>query len=99
MLRVEFLKLCLFTGLAGVSGVASGSEELPNDLTDVLRGIGVTRWSAALRDGVLKVRCEVADFDALARKAGALGDGKVRVARNMLSFERKGRKMELSLLA
>jgi hypothetical protein len=99
MLRVEFLKLCLFTGLAGVSGVATGTEELPIDLTDALREIGVTKWSVALRDGILKVRCQVADFDALARKAGSLGDGKVRVARNMLSFERKGRKMELSLLA
>ncbi|MEY3897070.1 MAG: hypothetical protein RLZZ214_2591, partial [Verrucomicrobiota bacterium] len=37
--------------------------------------------------------------DALSRKAGVLGDGKVRVARNTLSFVRKGQRMELDLIA
>ena len=62
-----------------------GAEELPADIHDALREIGVRKMSSALDGGVLRIRCQVTDFDALSRKAGVLGDGKVRVARNTLS--------------
>ena len=100
MVRVEFLRICLFTGLAGAVGITtSGAEELPADLHEALREIGVRKLSAALTGGVLRIRCQVTDFDALSQKAGALGDGNVRVARNTLSFVRKGQRMELDLIA
>jgi hypothetical protein len=100
MLRIEFLRVCLFTGLAGAVGVTTGgAEELPADLHEALREIGVRKLSSALTGGVLRIRCQVNDFDALARKAGAIGDGKVRVAHNTLSFVRKGQSMELELIA
>ena len=100
MLRVEFLRVCLFTGLAGAVGITtSGAEELPADLHEALREIGVRKLSSALTGGVLRIRCQVTDFDALSQKAGTLGDGKVRAARNTLSFVRKGQRMELDLIA
>ena len=100
MRRTEFLKICLFTGVAGAAGITTAAaEELPADIHDALREIGVRKMSSALNGGVLRIRCQVTDFDALSRKAGTLGDGKVRVARNTLSFVRKGQRMELDLIA
>jgi hypothetical protein len=100
MRRVEFLRACLFTGLAGAVGITtSGAEELPADLHEALSEIGVRKLSSSLTGGVLRIRCQVTDFDALSRKAGALGNGNVRVARNTLSFVRKGQRMELELIA
>lgn len=100
MRRTEFLKICLFTGLAGAAGITTGAaEELPADIHDALREIGVRKLSSTLSSGVLRIRCQVTDFDALSRKAGVLGDGNVRVARNTLSFVRKGQRMELDLIA
>jgi hypothetical protein len=100
MQRTDFLRLCFFTGLAGAVGITTrGAEELPADIHDALREIGVRKLSSALSGDVLRIRCQVTDFDALSRKAGVLGDGKVRVARNTLSFVRKGQRMELDLIA
>lgn len=100
MLRTDFLRICLFTGLAGAAGIStSTAEDLPGDLNDALRAIGATKLSSAFRGGVLSIRCKIQDFDAFSRKAGNLGDGHVRVERNTMSFVRKGQSMELELIA
>ena len=100
MLRTEFLRVCLFTGLAGAVGISSSSAgELPADIHAALREIGAAELSSELRDGVLRIRCKITDFDAFSRKAGDLGDGKVRVKCNILIFVRGGQSMELELVA
>lgn len=97
MLRNEFIKICLFSGIATVSGIAtSEAEELPADLNEALASAGLTKCRVVANPGVLKIRAHVANLEAFARKAGALGDGQVRVTKNTLIFERTGQRMELS---
>lgn len=98
MQRKDFIRICAFAGVAGVSGVAK-SEVVSGDLHAALREIGVSRWTVVRDGAALHLRCQVKDFDALARKAGTLGDGKVRVAGNTLSFGRQGRQIALELIA
>lgn len=99
MLRNQFIKICLLSGLAAASGIAtSEAETLPGDLHKALLGAGLTRCKATLKDGVLRIQARVADVEAFTHKAARLGDGKVRVAKNTLSFERQGQRMELSLI-
>lgn len=99
MLRNHFIKICLLSGVAAASGIAtSEADSLPVDLHDELLGAGLTHCKATLKSGVLRIRARVGDIEAFSKKAALLGDGKVRVARNTLSFERQGQRMELNLL-
>ncbi len=100
MLRNQFIKICLLSGVAAASGIAtSEAESLPADLHDALLGAGLTRCKASMKNGVLRIRAEIADVETFSHKAARLGDGKVRVAKNTLSFERQGQRMELNLIA
>lgn len=100
MLRNHFIKICLLSGVATATGIATGdAESLSADLHDELQRAGLTHCKATLKSGVLHIRARVGDMDAFSKKAALLGEGKVRVAKNTLSFQRQGQRMELNLLA
>lgn len=99
MLRNHFIKICLLSGAAAASGIATGdAATLPVDLHEELLGAGLIRCKAIQKAGVLRIRARIADLEAFSRKAARLGDGKVRVVKNTLTFERQGQRMELNLI-
>ncbi len=99
MLRNHFIKICLLSGVAAASGIAtSEADTLPADLHDELLGAGLTHCKGTLKAGVLCIRARIEDIEAFSKKAALLGEGKVRVAKNTLSFERQGQRMELNLI-
>ena len=98
MKRLEFLRLCALAGVAGSTGIAS-AEEARLELHSALKDAGVSDWSIRNEGDLLCIRCKVGNFDALARKAAALGDGKVQAKGNSLSFQRQGRRILMELNA
>lgn len=99
MKRLEFLRLCALAGVAGSTGIASASEEAPLELSAALKEAGLANWSVREEGDLLRIRCKVGNFDSLARKAAALGDGKVKASGSSLSFERQGRRILMELSA
>jgi hypothetical protein len=97
MKRLEFMRLCVLTGVAGSTGLANGSDSLPSDLSQALKGAGVTSWKISEDGEILRLKGKVSDFEMLARKAALLGEGKVAAKGNTLSFQRQGRQMTLDL--
>lgn len=98
MNRMEFVRLCVLGGIAGATGVAS-AEVLPADFGSSLKEAGLTRCKVIEDGTTLRVRCHIGNLDAFTRKAGSLGDGKVKVAGNRLSFVRQNRQISLELIA
>jgi hypothetical protein len=100
MKRLEFLRLCALAGVAGSTGIASPeSDSSHQDLQSALKAAGITGWDIREEGETLHIRCQVSDFDALSRKAAALGDGKVKAKGNTFSFERQGRSIRMELRA
>lgn len=99
MKRLEFLRLCALAGVAGSTGIASATEEAPLELSSALKEAGLANWSVREEGELLRIRCKVDNFDTLARKAAALGDGKVKAKGSSLSFERQGRRILMELSA
>lgn len=100
MQRNQFLKLCLYSGLAAASGVStSDASSLSDELGEALQIAGLTRIKSSLHSGVLKIEAHISDRGAFATKAGKLGDGQVKATRNTLAFVRNGQAVELSFTA
>jgi hypothetical protein len=99
MKRSQFVKLCVLAGVTGGAGITIKRGDLSADLHQALKDAGLERCNVKSDGETLHMQGTVVDFPVFSRRAGALGDGKVRVKGSTLFFERQGRRMELELMA
>jgi hypothetical protein len=99
MKRSQFLRLCTLAGVAGSTGITSAQESTDSTLEIALKDAGLSQWTMREEGDLLHIRCSVANYEALSRKAASLGDGKTLSKGNILSFTRKGRNVRMELRA
>lgn len=99
MKRSQFFRLCTLAGVAGTTGISSAQDTSDSTLTIALKEAGLSQWSMREEGELLHIRCSVANYDTFSRKAASLADGKTLSDGNILSFSRKGRRIQMELRA